>query len=197
MNYTTFDTLTVGQAQQIVEISKSDDDDIDVQYVSLLTGLTREQVYEMYLPEFNKVCREAAQVFSHQIKGTPKRSVRINGKKYRIVYDCKKLTPGQYISIQHWIKGGTIENMHRIFASLIYPVTLWGRGKPPAEEHEEIAMAVQDMNFKTVYSACVFFSLLWNNSIKALADYLESEMPMEKEVRSLLRTALDGYTTPN
>lgn len=202
MNYTTFENLTVGQAQRIIEISKTDDDDKDVQYVSLLTGMTREEVLDLTIPEFNKICREAAQVFSHEVTGTPERSVRIKGKKYGITYDPRKLSGGQFISIQHWNKS-VLENMHLIFATLLHPVSFWGKsGKLPVEEHEILSFHVQDLKFTTVISTCVFFSLLWDNSLKGLVGYLESNLEevtgeQKKQMKILLQAVLDGSTMRN
>jgi hypothetical protein len=188
--HTTYDTLTVGQAQRIVEISKSDDEDKDVQYVSLLTGLTREDVYEMTLPEFNSICREAAKVFTDCKPGKPQRSARVGKGRYTIIYNARDLTSGDYISIQTWLKEGVVDNMHRIFACLLKPKLF--TKKPP---HPELSEQIQEMNFKTVQASCVFFSTLYNASIKALAGYLESEMKtMQTEAKTTLRAALDGYT---
>lgn len=202
MKYTTFSELTVGQYQELYRIHTSKDDDLDkvIQSIAILTGTTPKQVEEMTLPEFNLVSLELAVIFSgQQSKIKPPRFLKLHGKKYAVEYNVRKLNAGQYIEIQAWLKDGKmIENMHKVIASLIYPVNFWTKGKNDSAEHEINSELILDCNYLQVQSICVFFSLLWNASIKALVPYLKKDLMrkipnnQQKEVTAALQIALDG-----
>jgi hypothetical protein len=206
MDYTTFDTLTVRQYQQLYNIHTSKDEDQDkiIQSVCVLTGKTERQVDEMLLPEFNKVAAELARIFSKDIKGDPQTFIQIAGNRYGIIYDPSTLSTGQYVEIQTWMQTGVIDNLHKIMASLVYQVK--GRGifkkrlKYNAEIHPQLSEAILECNFIHVHSSCVFFLNLWNASINSLEDYLEKEMRAKgiqtKEMKDTLKKITDGFLTP-
>lgn len=209
MTYTTYDNLTVRQYQEIVAIQTSgmEEEDKIIQSMCVLTGISESEVEELTLPEFNKIGRELAFIFSKDIpEHKPPKYLRIGGKLHGITYNPKRLSYYQFSDIQAWITQNTIANMHKIVASLTYPVKRYGflhvNGKNEVSKHPEISEAVLDCLYKDVHAVCVFFSLLWNNSIKALADCLAKDSPeiMTKEQREqmkeLLQAASVGFTTP-
>lgn len=204
----TFKTITVRQYQALYTISQTADDDKDIKLVSVLTGLTLTQVEDMRLDDYNAVCRAISHIFSVKPEARPKRRVRILGKRFRIIYNPRQLTPGKYVEIQTWLKAGTIDNMDKIFASMVERINWLGwkikdkkdrsgtvikSANPP---HPELSEAIKDLKFIHIHSACVFFSLLWKNSIKGLEDYLVSKAPMmeREKLRKLLQTASGGFS---
>ena len=196
MNYTTFDTLTVRQYQQLYAIHSSEDKDLDkiIQSVCVLADKTERQVEEMSLPDFNKVAGELSVIFGKEVKGNPKSFINIAGDRYGIVYDPSTLSAGQYIEIQTWMASNVIENLNKIMASIVYRVT--GRGifkkrhKYDAANHPAISEAILDCNFIDVHSTCVFFLKLWNASIVSLEGYLAKELRTKGVTRDQLRTIL-------
>lgn len=206
MKYTTFQSLTVGQYQELFRIHTSKDEELDkiIQSVAILTNTTPKQVEEMTLVDFNHSSSELAVIFSgDNIPVKPPRTLILNGKKYGIEYNVRNLTAGQYIEIQTWIKDGKmIENMHKVIASIIYPKSFWSKGKNEPEKHEINSELVLDCNFLQVQAITVFFSLLWNNSIKALEAYLTKDIARkiqkkdQEQVMKALRKGLDGSIMP-
>lgn len=200
MKYKTFKDLSVGEYQELFRIHNSTDDQLDkaIQSVAILTGTTPKQVEELTLLEFNLASAELAVIFSGEsITVKPPRFLTLNGKKYAVEYNVRNLSAGQYIEIQSWIKDGKmIENMHKVIASLIYPVNFWNKGKNDPSEHEINSELILDCNYLQVQAICVFFSLLWNGSIRALVPYLKKDLlkkiPKNQEVMTALQTALDG-----
>lgn len=191
--------LTVGEYQQLYSIHTSKDDEIDkaVQSVAILTGKARWEVEEMDFNEFSRVTKEIAILFTPQ-EGKPTTSIRINKKRYSVVLNPRKISFGQYIDLQHFLKGNLIENLHKIMACLVVPKKLFGRGKYDGENHEIISKGIQDCNFIDVQSTCVFFSLLWSHSIKATIPYLKQEMKKKKVnlPETALQNIMDGFLTP-
>lgn len=206
MKYSTIETLTVGQYQHLYRIHRSGSDETDktIESVSVLTGLPENKVEEMLIPDFNRVGIELARVFSSELKAEPKTFIDISGKRYGINYLPHTLTAGQYVEIQTWMQRGVIENLHLIFASLVYEVIGWGifkkRLKYNAANHPVISEKILDCRFIDVYSSCVFFLKLWNASIKSLSGYLVKEAMKKgmsrKEMQEILKKISDGFTVP-
>jgi len=203
---TTLQTITVRQFQEILSIQRSsmDAEDKLIQCMCVLTGKTEREVEDMTLPEFNKKGAELAKIFSQNFPDQkPPRYMTIAGKMYGITYNPRNLAWHQYVEIQTWIGQNMIANMHKIVASLVYPVSgvLKRKGKNDPAKHPEIAEGVLDCRYLDVHSIAVFFSLLWNNSIKALAHSLTSRKEKmttkEKEaIRTLLTSVSDGSIIP-
>lgn len=212
MKYTTFQTLTVGQYQELYRINRSEDEDKDINSVSVLTGMTANAIADLPYTKFNDICREVNKIFETvdfaKMKKSvtrPKAYIKIGGKRFGIIYDPATLSTGQYISIQTWMRSNLIENLDKIFASLVYPVEgvfpFLYRGKISDSDHPKIAEQIRDCNFMQVHSACVFFLTLWRNSINSLRDFLTREAVkngMEpKLIQGLLKKLSDGFLTPS
>lgn len=198
--------LTVGEYQQLYSIHKSDDDEVDksIQSVSILTGLTRWEVEDMDLSEFRAMAREISILFGgHVIESRPKTTLKINGKWYYVCLNVRHLTAGQYIDLQHFLKGNMIDNLHKLMACLLVPVKKYwfykAKGKYDGENHEKISEGIQDLNFIDVHATCVFFLALWNNSIKAIQGYLTNQL--KKTGKNLpemdLEKIMGGYIMPS
>lgn len=209
MTLPTYQDLTVRQFQEIVAIQTSEmtEEDKLIQSICTLTGMTEREVEELPIPTFNQIGYNLAKIFTTELPDqNPKRYLRIGGKLYGVTYNPRKLAFYQYTDIQAWINGGTIANMHKVVASLVFPVKRYGflyfKGKNQVEMHEELAEQILDCKYMDVHAICVFFSLLWTNSIKALAHSLtEGRETMTKEqreqIRELLLAAGDGFTMLN
>lgn len=208
MRYSTYDDLTVRQYQEIFSINSSEmaDEDKVIQSICVLTGATEREVEELTIPEFNKISKELAEIFTKELPDSkPPRRIKAGRKLYGITYNPRNLAYYQYADIQSWIGRNAITNMHRIVASLVYPVKRYGflhlKQKNDPNNHPEISEAILDCKYKDVHSICVFFSLLWNNSIKALADSLvpqiETLTQNEKKIlKEILQSSTDGFITP-
>lgn len=201
---TTLETLTVGQYQELFAIHTSEMDDLDkvIQSVCVLTGKSESEVEEMSLSDFNKTSSTLATIFSKQPDSKPKRFLQINSKEFGVTYEPRYLSAGQYIEIQTWIKEGYIQNIHKIMASLVYPVKrkLFRkvRGKYDAEQHPEISEGIKDCLFIDIHSACVFFCQLWKASMESLRGYLVKDLLNKgmrpKEIQMILQLVSDGST---
>lgn len=200
----TFKNITVGEYQQLYAIHKGADDEIDksVQSVAILTGKTRWEVEEMPLDEFRRTAKEITVIyFSALEEQKPKSYIKVAGKWYKICLNPRQITAGQYIDLQHFLKGNQIENLHKLFACLLIPVKKFGffysEGKYNGENHQQLSEDIVNCKFIEVHSTCVFFSKLWKLSIKAMEPFLSKEI--QKMIPSLqkmdLQTIMDGFLT--
>jgi hypothetical protein len=204
MKYTTFSSLTLGQYQQLYAIGKSESDETDkaVECVSVLTGLPRWEVEEMPITDFNKVSAELTTIFSDFKSDKPKNKIVLGGKKYLVQLNPRKLTAGQYIDIQHFLKGNNIENMHKVIACLVLPLKRFGRvGNYDAKNHEQISEQVRELPFANIHATCVFFLNLWRASTGVMQDYLKSQLKKTLTTSQYQRIAgmdfkkiMDGFT---
>lgn len=211
MKHTTFETLTVGQYQKLFAIHTGNAEDMDkiIQSVCVLTGLTEEEVDGLPVPEFNKISKEILVIFKEQAfsssKAKPKTFINIGGKQFGVIYNPATLSTGQYIEVQTWMRSNLIENLHKIVASIVYPVKGWwifkNRLKYNPDIHTKISEQIKDCNFLDVHNACVFFLKLWRNSMIGMKGFLEKELKAkgisQNQVEILLRHVSDGFLTPN
>jgi len=190
--------LTVGEYQALYSIHTSKDEEIDkaVASVSILTGKTRWEVEEMDFKEFTHLTKELNILFDAFVSGKPKTKLKINKIVYSVCLNPRKLSAGQYIDLQHFLKGNLIDNLHKIMACLVVPKKRFGVGKYDGENHELISTGIQDLNFTDIHSTCVFFSLLWSHSIKAIAPYLNQEVMRTNQGTSPLdlQSIMDGFS---
>jgi hypothetical protein len=107
--------ITVEKYQYINEIGKTEMSEIDklLFTITFLTGKTEDQINLISLKTYQKLEKQVRLRFLN-IKGKPYNSF----KGFRFNYDFKKITLGQYIEVQHFLKGGHIETMHIIAASI-------------------------------------------------------------------------------
>lgn len=196
--------LTVGEYQALYAIHTSKDEEIDkaVLSVAIVTQKTRWEVEEMPLDEFTLKAREISILFSATVQGKTKNKVKVNGQSYYVCLNPRKLSAGQYIDLQHFLKGNLIENLHKLMACLLIPLKKYWfvkrLGKYDGENHEKISEGIQDLKFVDIHSTCVFFSTLWSSSIKALIPYLTKELKTKSPLinQTDLQTIMDGYIMP-
>lgn len=189
--------LTVDEYQLLYSIHKAEGDDVDksVDLVSILTGKTREEVNDMPIYEYREKSREISVIFSGPAEpAKPKQKIKIYGKSYRVCLNPRNISAGQYIDLQHFLKGNMIENLHKIMACLVVPYKFWGVGKYDGANHELIAEGILNCKFSDIHGTCVFFLLLWSNSIKAISPFLSREIQKKTGMLSQtdLQSVMDG-----
>lgn len=112
--------ITVEKYQYINEIGNSAMSEIDklLYTITFLTGKTEDEINQISLKTYQRLQADVTKRFA-EIKGRARTWYR--GFKFN--YDFKKVTFGQYIEVQHFLKGGHIDNLHLIAASIS---TRWG-----------------------------------------------------------------------
>lgn len=197
-----WEDLTVQQFQDIYRLSLATDlDETDkvARAICILHDMTESQVDEMTITRFNELAKQCAFVMKGNIPGRPVRVIRIGRKRYRVNYKPSTLRHRQYVEIIHF-SDKPIDNMHLCMASLVEPVTWYGRCLPnKAEDHQVIASDLLQARVIDVYNSCVFFCKLYSSLIDNIAASLIAEMMMagmtREEAILLLRTsqsAMDG-----
>lgn len=166
--------------------------------VSVLSGKTVSEVEAMTIPDFNKLAKEISEELKKPLPdGKPSKHI----KGHAINYEPAKLSRGQHITVQHFIKGDIIDNAHLILASLTYNEKT---KKHEADKHIKMAEELQGADLTDVLPSCVFFCNLFAASIRSLENYLLKELlskGMKPEIAlqqmTTLMNGLDGYIMLN
>lgn len=185
--------ITVQQFQGIYKLSISKDmEDIDRAHcaISIIYNMTEHEVDNLSLVEFNKLAKESAFVLGGEgdIPGKPVRKIKIGRRRYAIIYDPTKLRHRQYVELMQY-GDKLIENMHLIMASVVQPVTWYGRKiKNNVDDHRAIAADMLNARLIDVYHCCVFFCKLYINLMQDIKDSLVPEMAREgMPIRQLIQ----------
>lgn len=150
--------ISVEQYQQIQKINASPLEDMDktIQIIMVLFDLSEQGVDELPVKKFQDLTLQLAQTFSAPLKqAIPKKSIRAGKTKYRLQYEARKITYGQWTDVHHFSEGNIIENLHHLAAIIAKPAGLF---KSKAS-HEKIAEDFLHANFMDTYNAVVFFCL--------------------------------------
>jgi hypothetical protein len=187
-----WNTITVEQYQMVMQViaAKMDDLDEDINVCSILTGKTPTDIEAMSLEDYTNLKRRVSFIYGKPPEGKP----RTAWKGYRFIYDIGKINAGRFISVNTFMAGGIVENLHNLAACIVKPV--FGRYK--AEHHEKYAADMKQAPLVYILSSCVFFCQLFERSVLALVDQinLNPEMEIPAEMLTNLKAALDGLFTP-
>jgi hypothetical protein len=202
-----WDKINVFQYQQLIPALGIDDPtDQNMRLIAILNGWTDNQVDSLSVEEYAK---EKAKLgfLNDSIEGKPVKVIKVNGKRYKCVYDIRKLPSGRYIESKVFSQD-LVSNLHKIAASMVIPMKKtifgWKLDKYDASKHEEYSNDMLEARFVDVYHSIVFFYQVYRNWMEATKDYLITKMmevgkshsEAKKEVQNLLNI-LDGNIAPN
>jgi hypothetical protein len=198
--------VTVWQWQQLQAITKKKDDtelDKAVKTLAILTNRTESQIDSLSISELNKELKAIDWISKTDANPKPVDFIKVNGKKYRCIYDVRHIPFARYIESKFFSED-VVLNLHKIAASMVRPMKLTWRGwkvaKYDASKHEDYAQDLLSAPFEAIYGSVVFFCQVFSDSIKSSKDFMkedlmkngmteeEAEMTME-----VLCGAMDGF----
>lgn len=184
-----WDKIIVEQYQQITAINKQEmaEDEKIVQVIQILFNLTEAQVNDLPLSTFQQYATQAGIAFQTLRPGQWKKTIKANGKRYRLQYDPATLRFGQYIELQHFLKGGLVENLHLLAASIARPVQFRFFTMPNrSEQHAQVADDFLTANFLDLFSCLVFFSRRMTASQSSGSRLSEPKTPLTVRMKNLI-----------
>lgn len=201
--------VTVWQYQQIENLlSKKEKDgdtelDLAVKTLAILTNRTEAQIDSLSLTELKKQLKTIDFLHTTKPEPKPQNFIKVGKKKYRCIYDVRKMPYARYIETKYFGSDVT-NNLHKIAASMIMPMKWTWRGwklaKYDASKHDEYAQDLLAAPFESVYGSVVFFCQVFTDSITNLEDYFKKEMikkgmsSIEAEMTMMdLCDSMDGY----
>ena len=152
--------INVFQYQQIVEAYKIEHplDRID-RLIGIALGLTANQVDSLDVDGYNKAVVDI-DFLNQEIQGKPVKYIQIGKKRYKCVYDVRKIHAARYIESKVF-QTELYSNLHKLAASMVVPMkkTLlgWKEDNYDASRHEEYSQDMLEAKFVDVYHSIVFF----------------------------------------
>jgi hypothetical protein len=175
----TWQSITVQHFLDIYRMSLNTDlDEMEKleKIICILFDMTEQEVDNLSMGEFTQLSKEVGFILQSDIPGKPVRRIKIGNRRYDITYDPTKLRHRQYVELIHF-GDKPIENMHLIMASVVEPVTWYGkRLKNRANRHEVMAADMLQARVMDVYHSSVFFCKVYVSLILNIKDSLVLQM---------------------
>ena len=150
--------------RQFVELSKVkelefDEIDTSLRVLSILTGIDDAEFINLSLPDLKKLSAKTNFIGNHSHEVLKDFNLKIKGNRYRVEWDANNLIAGEYIDIQNYIKNGTYENIHKILAAYLKPVTIFGTKKRGCYKKSREGKTIQTMESRDATAELILDNL--------------------------------------
>ena len=205
-----WNNISVWQYQNIVKtLANKQDDEIEKSFklIGIVYNMTENQVDSLTQAEYKAKLKEC-DFLNSMPEGKPVKIIKVNGKRYRLIYDVTRMPFGRYVESKAFV-GDIYGNLHKLGATMVMPqkrnwLGLWVDDKYDAAKHEDYADDILQANFQDVYFSLVFFYQVFRNWIEVTRGYLVTKMMMTgqteqqcSQVVADLCSILDGIIQPN
>lgn len=203
----TWKDINVFQYQQLNELFLKGKDleelDLAVKASAICMNMTENEIDSLGVQELNGILSRIKFIHT-ELKGEPQKFIKVKGRRYKCVYDVRKIPAARYIETKHF--GEDVNaNLHKIAACMVIPMkrTLfgWVEAKYDASKHEDYAQDMLEAPVTAVVGSVVFFYQVYKNWIRASKDYLMQEMMTKKMTKyqaeatyQILCDTMDGFT---
>lgn len=169
--------VTLGQFMELKQVNTElDSFELTNEQIAILCGVTQQDVMRMTVELRNKIIDRLAFI---ETEPTGKYSPTFwhRGKRWKLTDNIKKLTAGQYIDINHFVKQGTESNYHNILAIICSPMSFGlFKQKYNDEKVMEYADLMLSLPVPTALSIAAFFLSSLEIYIENMQIYLEEAM---------------------
>jgi hypothetical protein len=205
-----WNNISVWQYQNIVKtLANKQDDEIEKSFklIGIVYNMTENQVDSLTQAEYKGKLKEC-DFLNSLPEGKPVKIIKVNGKRYRLIYDVTRMPFGRYVESKAFV-GDIYGNLHKLGATMVMPqkrnwLGLWVDDKYDASKHEDYADDILQANFQDVYFSLVFFYQVFRNWIEVTKGYLVAKMMTTGQTKEQcnqvvvnLCSILDGIIQPN
>lgn len=193
----TWKDVTVWQFQQLEALKRTPgltEVDIAAKAVEIMYDMTERQVDSLSMDDFNKLSKGLNFLATEPIPHAPAQYIDVNGRRYKCIYDLRKLKAGRYLEAKSF-GGDIIGNLHKIAASMVSPMKRvklkpwrWEHVNYDASNHELYADDMLHAPFLTVYNSVLFFCAVYAKTMQLEATSMEQTKTATAEAREALRT---------
>jgi len=208
----TWKDITVFQFQALSDIwlhaAERELVDVMVDVCCTCYGLTARQVDSLNLEQYKELCK-GLEFLNDIPKWEPVKYVTVDGRRYRFLYDVRKIHSARCIEVKHFGSedhGGFVANLHKLAASMVIPqkrnrIGIWVDAKYDALDHEDYANDILQAPITAIHGSALFFCEVFKQLTISLKDYLTQTIPtkMQKEAQQILLHSceiMDGPTMP-
>jgi hypothetical protein len=201
----TWNDINLYQYQQIIEANKIEYpiDRID-RLIAIVNNWTANQVNDLNVEKYNAEVKRLA-FLDTEPDGQPVKYIDVNGKRYKCIYDVRKMPSARYIESKVF-QTDLIPNLHKLAASMVIPMkkTIWGWKEVSYDSimHPVYSEDMLEAKFKDIYHSIVFFYHVYRIWIEVSKGYLKIQLQMqgvnqsEKALADLLNI-MDGSIAPH
>lgn len=201
----TWNDINLYQYQQIIEANKIEYpiDRID-RLIAIVNNWTANQVNDLNVEKYNAEVKRL-DFLDTEPDGKPVKYIDVNGKRYKCVYDVRRMPSARYIESKVF-QTDLIPNLHKLAASMVIPMkkTIWGWKEVSYDSimHPVYAEDMLEAKFKDIYHSIVFFYHVYRIWIEVSKGYLKTQLEMqgvnqsEKALADLL-SIMDGSIAPH
>lgn len=164
--------LTLEKYIELYELDINGMQEIDIQsnIIAILSDMTVDDVLDLPIPQYKKLAQQTAFLtVQPQVKARKINKIYINGKEYNVLDKIEKMTTGQYIDYQTYLKKNDVKMLPYILSTLIIP----------KDEKYGDTDTIEQIKQMTVEEALTISNFFMNKSltlIKGTLRYLEYMM---------------------
>jgi hypothetical protein len=164
--------LTLEKYIELYELDIHGMEEIDIQsnIIAILSDMTVDDVLDLPIPQYKKLAQQTAFLTAQpQVKARKINKIYINGKEYNVLDKIEKMTTGQYIDYQTYLKKNDVKMLPYILSCLIIP---------SGEKYGDTD-TIEQIKQMTVEEALTISNFFMNKSltlIKGIVHYLEYMM---------------------
>lgn len=164
--------LTLEKYIELYELDIHGMEEIDIQsnIIAILSDMTVDEILDLPIPQYKKLAQQTAFLTTQpQVKARKISKIYINGKEYNVLDKIEKMTTGQYIDYQTYLKKNDIKMLPYILSCLIIP----------KDEKYGDTDTIEQIKQMTVEEALTISNFFMNKSltlIKGIVHYLEYMM---------------------
>lgn len=204
----TWNDVSVWQWQQLqmLHLKKEEDQtdlDLAIRALCILKNYTESEVDSFSIERLKRELKDIEFVSTTQPEAKPVDVIKVNGRKYRCIYDIRNLPTARYLETKYF-GNDIVFNLHRIGASMVSPMKFTWKGfkicKYDASKHDDYANDLLEAKFVNVYGSVVFFCQIFKQLIDNSKDYLMNNQELKKTMPNIedlvvdLWKNLDGFT---
>jgi len=195
-----YDKLTIGKYRELMALEREDDMTYGVQILEILSDYTEEDLLDMPLEDFTKLMNKTHFLYQPIEKldwNHLGKQLVINGNKYEIIKDARKMTAGQYIDYKAYVKETEkfLDMLPYILTVFIIPKGCkYGEGYDTAELAQELN---DNLDIRTAVCISDFFlnqsKVSIKISLRSLRWMMKRMMKKEKnqEIKDKIQEALE------
>jgi hypothetical protein len=197
--------LTLYQYQRLIEANEITHpiDRLDRQ-IAIVNNWTTNQVDNLSVEKYNEEVKRL-EFLNVEPEGKPVKYIKVNGKRYKCVYDVRKMPSARYLENKAF-QTDLVANLHKLAASMVIPMkrTIWGwkEDKYDTLNHSIYSEDMEAANFVDVYHSIVFFYHVYRIWIEVSRGYLKQVAQQkgmqeaEKAIADFL-SIMDGSIPPH
>ena len=137
-----WNNISVWQYQNIVKtLANKQEDEIEKSFklIGIVYNMTENQVDSLTQAEYKAKLKEC-DFLNSMPEGKPVNIIKVNGKRYRLIYDVTRMPFGRYVESKAFV-GDIYGNLHKLGATMVMPqkrnwIGLWVDDKYDAGWHD-------------------------------------------------------------